>query len=426
MTLKESIAYMEYVSKTGSILGLTSIINLMNELDNVQEKLHIIHIAGTNGKGSVGAFLESALIEAGYSVGRYTSPVVFEPFEVWRINRINISTEDYLTCLSKVKEACERMLSKGMAQPTSFEVETALAFLYFYEKKCDYVLLEVGMGGETDATNLIRQPAVSVLTSISMDHMQFLGDTLEQIATVKAGIIKKNCPVVTSNTQNSEALKVIEEMAKKKEAPLFLAKQETVKELQVSMDRITFEHQILGNVELCMSGCYQVENANIAITVLREVLHIEDSYILQGIKKTKWPGRFEVIANNPTVILDGAHNIDAAEKLYTSLKMHFTNRRITYIIGVLADKEHEKILDKMLPLAAQVYTVTPPSPRALSGETLAEEVRSFGKEAIFCDSMEVAVKKALLSTKKEDVIVAFGSLSYLAVLKNACMEVLHG
>ena len=208
MNYEQARAYAVNVSRSGSILGLDSIENLMHELGDIQEQLKIIHIAGTNGKGSTGAYLERVLIEAGYRVGRYTSPAVFDPMEVWRINLQSTSHEEYADIMEQVKCACDRMVEKGMEHPTIFEVETAMAFLYFYQKKCDYVLLEVGMGGRTDATNLIRKPVCSVITSVSMDHMQFLGNTLTEIAQAKAGIIKKDCPIVTI-MQKAEAMEAI-------------------------------------------------------------------------------------------------------------------------------------------------------------------------------------------------------------------------
>ena len=196
MTYEDAAEFADSTKKYGSILGLESIRNLMQELGNVQEQLHIIHVAGTNGKGSVCAFLSAALTEAGYRVGRYNSPAVFERREVFRIGETMISKEEYAAVFERVQTACEVLTKRGCPHPTVFEVETAAAFLWFYEKKCDLVLLETGMGGETDATNLITHPVCSVLTSIGMDHMQYLGNTIEEIAKVKAGIIKKRCPVV--------------------------------------------------------------------------------------------------------------------------------------------------------------------------------------------------------------------------------------
>lgn len=420
MTYEDAKAYMEEVSRTGSILGLTNIINLMKELGDVQEKLHILHIAGTNGKGSVGAFIESVLMEAGYRVGRYTSPAVFEPFEVWRINQHNIRVEDYLECLEEVKTACEHMQKKGMVQPTVFEVETALAFLYFYKNNCDYVLLEVGMGGETDATNLITAPVCSIITSISMDHMQFLGNTLAEIAHVKAGIIKEGCPVVTGSTQKAEAMREIQTMAEYKGARILIAEESQIKNIEIALEGISYEHEWLGKVQLKLSGMYQIENSNLAIIVCKEVLHIPTEIIVKGIKKTTWPGRFEVVSKKPLVILDGAHNEDAAEKLFTTLKMHFTNQKITYIIGVLADKEHGKMLERLLPLAQTAYLVTPDNPRALRAEKLAEEAEIYREQIHVEESVEDALEKAVEEAKREDgVVIAWGSLSYLGEIRES-------
>ena len=423
MTYEQARAYAAKVSRSGSILGLESIRNLMHELSDVQEQLNIIHIAGTNGKGSTGAFLESVLMEAGYRVGRYTSPAVFDPLEVWRINRENISREDYADMMEQVKDACDRMTEKGMEHPTIFEVETALAFLYFYRNKCEYVLLEVGMGGREDATNLITHPVCSVLTSISMDHMQFLGDTLEKIAWAKAGIIKKGCPVVTTE-QKEEALHVIEEEAAKQQSMLVLSDASHIRIENASPKELAFSYPGLGSVHLKLSGTYQIENCCLAITVLKRMIKIEDSIILSGLGKTVWPGRFEVVGESPLFLIDGAHNEDAAIKLRKSVENYFTNIPITYIIGVLADKEHKKVLKTMLPLAGSVYTVTPENARAMRAEALAEEaeecIRELGIRKVpvrACHSIEEAVELAGKNTPENGVILAFGSLSYLSEIK---------
>ncbi len=406
-------------------LGLTNIRNLMKELGDAQDKLRIIHIAGTNGKGSTGAFIESILRKAGYKVGRYTSPAVFDPFEVWRINGVNISKEQHAAYLRIINAACEKLVSKGKEQPSPFEIETALAFLYFYEEKCDYVLLEVGMGGETDATNLITKPLCSVLTSISMDHMQYLGDTLTDIAKVKAGIIKDGCPVVIGDTQQPEVLQVVINATAEKGAQLFWANSTYIEEECVTLEEISFSHGLCESMEslhIKLAGTYQIENANLAITVCKKVLGLSDAVIARGLEATKWPGRFEIVSREPLFVMDGAHNEDAAKKLLQTIEKHFTNRRITYIIGVLADKEHKKILEIMLPAAEKVFTVTPDNARALRADALAEEVESLGTKAVCCDSLEQAIDLAFDGTEKEDVIVAFGSLSYLADLKSAWRE----
>ena len=446
MNYEQARAYAVNVSRSGSILGLDSIENLMHELGDIQEQLKIIHIAGTNGKGSTGAYLERVLIEAGYRVGRYSSPAVFDPMEVWRINLQSMSHEEYADIMEQVKCACDRMVEKGMEHPTIFEVETAMAFLYFYQKKCDYVLLEVGMGGRTDATNLIKKPVCSVITSVSMDHMQFLGNTLTEIAQAKAGIIKKDCPVVTI-LQKAEAMVAIEAEAEKQHARLYTADVSKVTVETETLKEIRFDHPGLGTVTTRLTGTYQVENCCLAVTVLKEILGIADRIIIDGIKNTVWPGRFEVIGEQPLFIIDGAHNEDAALQLSASVEKYFTNIPITYIIGVLADKEHKKVLEAMLPYAGAVFTVTPDNPRAMRAEELASEAEAIvarlwkeragkpekvqgtenspqgagGMEPLpkvsACSSMKEAVQLALEHTKKDGVILAFGSLSYLKEIR---------
>ena len=354
--------------------------------------------------------------------------------------------EEYADIMEQVKCACDRMVEKGMEHPTIFEVETAMAFLYFYQKKCDYVLLEVGMGGRTDATNLIRKPVCSVITSVSMDHMQFLGNTLTEIAQAKAGIIKKDCPVVTI-LQKAEAMEAIKAEAEKQHARLYTADVSKVTVEIETLKEIRFDHPGLGTVTTRLTGTYQVENCCLAVTVLKDVLGIADQTILDGIQNTVWPGRFEVIGEQPLFIIDGAHNEDAALQLSASVEKYFTNIPITYIIGVLADKEHKKVLEAMLPYAGAAFTVTPDNPRAMKAEELASEAEAIvarlwkeragkpekvqgtenspqgagGMEPLpkvsACSSMKEAVQLALEHTKKDGVILAFGSLSYLKEIR---------
>ena len=343
-----------------------------------------------------------------------------------------MSHEDYADIIGQVKCACDRMTEKGLEHPTIFEVETAMAFLYFYQKKCDYVLLEVGMGGRTDATNLIQKPVCSVITSVSMDHMQFLGSTLSEIAYAKAGIIKKDCPVVTT-MQKEAAMEVIKAEAEKQHARLFISNTSKVTGEKDSIREIQFAYPGIGTVTTHLTGAYQVENACLAIKVLKEVLKIADQTIIRGIEKTVWPGRFEIVGEKPLFIIDGAHNEDAAFKLRQTVENYFTNIPITYIIGVLADKEHGKVLKTMLPYAGAVFTVTPDNPRAMKAEELASEAEKIvdsmwienaempkqvqKPEVKACSSIVEAVKCAMACTPENGVILAFGSLSYLKDIK---------
>ena len=413
MTYEEARAYMTEIGKTGSIPGLLSIRNLMDELGNVQKELSVLHIAGTNGKGSVGAFLESALLEAGRHVGRYTSPAVFSPLEVWRVDNREMTEEEYAGYTAKIKEACDRMKDRGLMHPTVFEAETEMAFLFFYDKNCDYVLLETGMGGAEDATNLIERPVCSLITSISMDHMQFLGNSLEEIAAAKAGIIKEGCPAATIR-QKEPVMRILEAEAEKKGVRLIVAE-----DTERCFEGSRFRYNGIGTAELSMAGLYQLENSHLAAVVLKEVLRLPNETILKGISGAKWPGRFEIVSKDPLFLLDGAHNEDAAKMLAASLENYFTNCKITYIIGVLKDKEYKQMLKILLPYAARVYAVTPPNHRALDKELLLEEALKYVSEAEACESVAKAVSLARESAGNKGVIVACGSLSYFGELKQA-------
>lgn len=427
LSKKEVENYMMEIQKSGSILGLESIKELMKELSDIQNQLNIIHVAGTNGKGSVCAMLESILLEAGYRVGKYTSPAVFEYSERYRVDGKNMREEEFTDVISQVKEACDRMVARGLSRPTIFEVETAAAFLYFYQKKCEIVILEIGMGGATDATNIIRKSLVSVLTSISRDHMGFLGDTLEEIATVKAGIIKENGHVVaicpTESVKN-----VIDKVCRERGATVLYTDKEQTEKIHISENRLCFQHAELGKIHLKMMGKYQVQNALCAIEVINQLVEqgygISKEQLKRGLEQAEWEGRFSILSDKPLFVIDGAHNEDAAKKLRETLEMGFTKRKIIYIIGVLADKEHEKMLKTMLPLAEKVYTVTPHNPRAMDGELLAEEARKYHGNVIFVPKIAQVVTKAIEEAEKEKgMVLAFGSLSYLGEVKNALKEI---
>lgn len=419
--------YIKEIEKTGSILGLESIRELMKELSDVQDELSVIHVAGTNGKGSVCAMLESVLMEAGYRVGKYTSPAVFENAERYRVNGQNICEEEYIDIISQVKAACERMLERGVNQPTIFEVETAAAFLYFYRKNCEIIILETGMGGATDATNIIRKSLVSVLTSISRDHMGFLGDTLEEIAAVKAGIIKENGSVVAL-CPDEGVRRVIDETCRRKNASVMYTKPEKVGNVHIEENRLCFSYDELGEIKMKMMGKYQVQNALCVIETVKQLVKqgydISMEQLKKGLEQAEWEGRFSVLSEEPFFVIDGAHNEDAAKKLRETLEMGFTKCKIIYIIGVLADKEHEKMLRLMLPMAEKVFTVTPHNLRAMDGKALAEEAGRYHSDVTFVPEIKEAVRLAMEAAEKEKgMVLSFGSLSYLGEVKNALKEI---
>ena len=385
----------------GCVPGLASMRRLMAELGDVQDKLTVIHIAGTNGKGSVSAMLERALRLAGYRTGRYNSPAVFFEEEKFQVNGEPIGKEELDGLFCEIAGACERMTARGFAHPTLFEAETAAAFLWFYRQKCEIVLLEAGLGGAMDATNIIKKPLLSVLTSISMDHMALLGDTLVEIAGQKAGIIKEGCPVVTAR-QRPEVYEVLARVCRKRRAPLFgvdAAAEAASGPVRYEDGYLCFDWKNYSHLRLSLLGAYQVENGMCAVRTL-EVLGglgfpVKEEVMREGLRTTVWPGRFEVLSRSPLLVADGAHNADAADKLRRTLELGFTNYRIIYIIGVLRDKEHEKILKCLLPLAEKVYTVTPDSPRALSGEELCREAGKFHGDVSCAGSVREALEQAL-------------------------------
>ena len=425
MTYDEALAFLEQTRKYGSVLGLTNMKALMQELGNPQDQIPMIHIAGTNGKGSVGTYLASCAQELGLSWARYCSPAVFDSLECWQYNGCNITEEEYAYCVSQIADAYHRVVEQGI-YPTIFELETAIAFVYGAWKKPDVFLLETGLGGSTDATNVVHKPLACVFTTISYDHMQFLGNTLTEIATVKSGIIKPGTKVFLS-PQVEEISKVFEEVFHQDASLAFYQVKEDEIELRsVEPGQLTFTYQGQ-EFTTGMSGIYQMRNASLAYLVMKE-LYLKDEgdtdALVRGIQKATWPGRFEVLFKEPYVILDGAHNEDAARVLALTLEKSFTNQKLIYIIGVLADKEHKKMLHTMLPMAEEVYIITPKNPRAMNGEELLKEVQEVAGElgisipGTHCPDMEEAVKLALARAKETGCpLLAFGSLSYLGELK---------
>ena len=413
---EEARAYFDAMKGLGSVPGLESIRRLLAELGNPERELPVIHIAGTNGKGSTAAYIASVLKAGGYHVGRFHSPAVFHELETIRIGEKNISKADFTDGMEEIRKAAVTITQRGDAHPTVFEAETALALWYFHREKCDPVILEVGMGGRLDATNVIDKPLVSVLTSISMDHMAFLGDTLSQIATEKAGVIKNGCPAV-STLQQEEAMRVVTDICKERESALYLADPTLATSLKRNLTKQKFTYKGM-KFETTLLGNYEIGNAVTAlltIDVLKTLGYpISDARIQKGILDCKWPGRFEVIGRKPLFILDGAHNEDAARKLLETLNFHFTNKKIITIMGMLKDKECEKVVEILSGVSSHVVTVTPPhNPRALPAYELALLVRPYQPMVTAADSIQEAVELSYLMADKDDVILACGSLSYL-------------
>ena len=422
MKYDEALEYIEATGQYGIVPGLDSIKELCRRLDNPQDTLKFVHIAGTNGKGSTLSYISTILRCAGYRVGRYISPVIFEYRERIQVGKQMITKAALCEGMELIKGICDEMVSDGWHHPTPFEIETALAFWYFQQKQCDIVVLETGMGGLEDATNLITTTQVAVLASIGMDHMQFLGKTLDKIAAHKAGIIKEGCTVV-SMVQKPEAMEVVSRMAEEKKSLLHIADSSKASNIKYGIEKQRFDYGEWKKLEITMAGKFQIDNAVLALETIKALSEkgypVTETAIRKGLKETVWQGRFSLIGKKPLFIVDGAHNEDAAQKLADSIEFYFTNKRIIYIMGILKDKEYDKVIALTEKYADQIITVTPPeNPRAMHAYELAKEIALVHPNVTAVDSLEEAVEMSYLLAGKDDVIIAFGSLSYLGRLIN--------
>lgn len=421
MNNREFEEYLNELTSYGIKPGLDRIRTLCEKLGNPQDKLKFIHVAGTNGKGSVCAYVSNILYQAGIKVGRFTSPAVFEYRERYWINGRDVSKAALCRNMEIVKNAATEMTSQGMEAPTLFEVETALAFCIFLEAGCEIVVLECGMGGEQDSTNIIKAPLVSVLTSISMDHSRILGNSVEAIAKQKSGIIKRGGHVVTISS-SAEVLSVIKAKAALERNDITIVDKDSLKNVHWGLKTSSFDYGKYKNLKISMVGTYQTENAALAVTVVdalkKEKIKVDEESIRKGLLETTWPGRFQIIGKKPMVILDGAHNEDGAKKLAESVEFFLHNEKdagkIILIYGVLADKEYEKITKIMAPCGSHVITVTPPNNnRALPAKDLAENVSTVNKMVSVASSVTEAVEMAYLLSDADSVIIVFGTLSIL-------------
>lgn len=430
------ISLIEELKKRGSVPGLDAIEGLLEELGHPEDNLKIVHIAGTNGKGSIFAYLSSILIAAGFKVGRYISPTISCYEERFQINRKYITKDKLARLYNIVEEAMKREEEKTGLKPTLFEVETAISFLYFKEEKVDYALIEVGMGGRMDATNVIRHPELTVISSISYDHQAFLGDTLEEIAWQKAGIIKESCPVVLSENSD-EVCKVIEQEATKKKVKCIEIKPTDYEVLSETPYGSTFlwkeqryetklpgRHQVSNAVtalaasEYLFRKDYEKNNARKAIAKKLDEMNVKSAQ-QGGIIRTCWPGRLEVLKKEPLFYRDGAHNPDGAKKLAAFLQKYFTNKKIIYIMGVLKDKEYKKMLRYLMPMAKEVYVFKPKNERGLSAQILADTIKEVADVSVTIESdVNAAVFRALDTAKPDDVLVACGSLSFMEEMED--------
>ncbi len=421
MNYKETLEYIQSLNQYGSVLGLDNMHRLCDKLGHPETRCRFIHIAGTNGKGSTSAYIAHILMAADYRVGRYISPTITDYRERFQIGTRMISQKDLCAYVERVRLVCEELTVEGHPHPTPFEVETALGFLYFAEKTCDFVVLEVGMGGATDATNVIPAPVACVWTSISMDHMGFLGKKLTDIADVKAGIAKEGALLISCR-QEPEVEAILRNQAAKVGGSLVIADASKATGVKYGMTAQQFSYKGLSKLKIHLAGTHQIENAVLAVEAILELrkigIDISDKAIYKGLEDTVWQGRLEVLGKKPLFVIDGAHNEGAAGQLVSSIEANFKNKRMIFIIGVLKDKEYEKILSMTAKYAEHILTITPPeNPRALSAFELAMAAREYHSQVTNLSSLEEAVEVSHLLADKDTVILCFGSLSFLGAVK---------
>lgn len=416
MTLSEAVNYYHSLQKFGIMPGLERISLLAERLGSPHKKLKFIHVAGTNGKGSTCTALASVLHNAGYITGLYTSPYVIDFRERIQLGMRMISPEDLIHCTERVKNAIEELSAEGVTI-TEFEAVTAAAFLYYAEKNCDIVVLETGLGGRFDATNIIENPLCSIITSVSFDHIGVLGDTLGKIAFEKCGIIKRSKPVITGAGQPEEVLKVIKETAEEMKSSLILRNSEELFELVSESITGTVVDSSEGKFEIPFPGRHQLHNMSLvtgAVGVLRENgFEISSEAVKKGIESARIPARIEVISKNPLVILDGSHNDGSTAALGYLVQKHLAGKRIIAVMGMMADKDIKKSLGNLVPFFSKVIAVEPSNPRSMRCEELAGIISEFGVECTPCKDPLRGVEKAFTGLDEFDVLIVCGSL-YLA------------
>ena len=401
---------------------LTRIKRLLEMLDNPHKDLKYVHVAGTNGKGSTTSYISNVLIEAGYKTGVFTSPHIKRFNERIRINHNEILDEDIARFVTIIKEKVDILtVEEGFLLPTEFELLTVMAFMYYKEQNCDIVVLEVGIGGLTDSTNAIENSLVSVICTIGYDHMKYLGTTLEEIAEQKGGIIKENGTVVVY-PQPKPIMDVFERLAKEKKATLQKLNTDIIEIITEDITHQEFNFEDYSGIRIKLLGEHQVKNASLALKAIKVLIEkgfkITVAHIKSGFLNTRWAGRFEIVHKNPYVVIDGAHNEDAALTLYKNIKKYFDGKKITFIVGVVSDKDYEKVFGPFFGLAHRFFVISPNVGRAVSVAELTEFLSKHHDYVEGFDSVEEALEFAIDTTMEDEVICSFGSLYYVGNVRD--------
>ena len=429
MKYEEAMKYITEVGNFGSNYGLERTYKLLEHLGNPERDLKLIHIAGTNGKGSTTSMITEILMGEGYKVGMYTSPFIEEFEERIQINRNNIPKESLAILMDEIKVAVDKVIEAGYNHPTEFEIITVLMLLYFKKENIDFGVIVVGLGGTLDSTNVIK-PIIQVITSISFDHTNLLGNTLEKIAREKAGIIKRGIPTVIY-PQQEEVLKVIKNKCFEMDSELYIANNENLKFKNiVNLDKpyqlLKYNNEI--DILLPLLGEHQIINLSVAMQAIevlnnKNIIDISIANIVKSIKNVSWKGRLEVLSNNPYVVIDGAHNIQGIKTLSRNIKKYFKYENLYLILGILADKDVEEMIKIITPMAKKVYSVTPNSIRGELAESLKDEVSKFNKNCKAFDKYEEAYLEALNDASEKDLILASGSLYMIGDMRKIIRKI---
>ena len=418
MNYIEALEYIHSVCWKGSVPGLSRISKLLSLMGNPEQKLKYVHIVGTNGKGSTASIITSVLKSAGYKAGMYTSPFIVSFNERIQINGQMISDE----CLAEITEYIKPFADSMEDRPTEFELVTAVAFEYFYRCKCDIVVLEAGMGGEFDATNVIPSPEVAVFTNIGLDHTDYLGDTVEKIALTKSGILKKGSECVIYPSYPS-AVEVIKQKCESLDIPYTVVDFDSINPISASIDGQIFDWAEYKSLSTGLLGAHQRCNAATALTAVKKLAErgfsISEENVRNGLLNAVWQGRFEVLRKKPLFIVDGGHNPQCMEALAENIRAYFPDTRLTVLTGVLADKDYAAMYDLIAPYVKEFILVTPPSPRALPAKELGEKLLVYGKPITVCETVCEGVEKAVSAVESEGAVLAFGSLYMIGDIKQA-------
>lgn len=423
MTYEEAMTYIHSVVWLGSRPGLSRISVLCEKLGHPERDLRFIHVGGTNGKGSFCCMLANILKEAGYRTGLYTSPYIERFNERMQIDGHPIADEELATLTEQVKAVADTMDDP----PTEFELITALCFLYFRDHHCDYVVLEVGLGGRLDSTNIIPSPLLAVITGIDLDHTALLGDTTAAIAGEKAGIIKQGCPVLFGEG-DADAEQVIATRTAEIGGTFVRADYSDIRDVALSADKTVFSWKNWEHITLHMLGLYQLHNAvNVltAVEMLRSLgVHLPDTAVYTGLTNAHWPARFEKLMEKPLVFYDGAHNPQGIRGAVRNIQAYLAptqpDGKVVLCMGVLKDKDFAHMIAALAPLTSKVFTITPDNPRALPATETAKVFQDHGADAVAYATLEDGVAAALAYAKETGrPLVILGSLYLYGDVKKA-------